>query len=169
MAAPRHRTRLIRATVLEKLVAGMDAAGWVTASRNFGLDQAVKFIDYLPDDRNETVTAETIAVSLGDVDDTIDLEIGAGLQAIEYPIFIDCYASQQAISEAMCDDIRDIFEFEIFPLRDFTTAIPTDIANVQLEVLEFVGPRKPSTTVTLDGFKRYWRVNGLRVEMRFIA
>lgn len=164
--ALRHRSRHLRATIYNKVKADLTTLGWVNSPVNFDTSP-VSVIDYQPDERNEAIKSNTVAVSLGDVVSDKDEELGAeagGLRSGFYPVFVDVYMAEQALADAICDDLRDIFDSAIFPLVDQITQ--TDSAE-KIEIESCMGPDKPGALNAGDPFKRYWRVMRLGVRLYY--
>jgi hypothetical protein len=162
----RHRSRHLRATIFHKVQTNLVTLGWVNAPINFG-SAPVTVVDYQPDERNEAVKTNTVAVSLGDVVNDADEELGAqagGLRSAFYPVFVDVYMAEQALSDAICDDIRDIFDAAIFPLVD---QIDGTDSGERIEIEEVIGPDRPTGLNAADPFKRYWRVMRLGVRLYY--
>lgn len=158
MAPLRHRSRHLRATLHERTRGGLDALGWISPPVNFGANP-LTVIDYQPDERGEIITDNTVAVSIGDVVNDEDEELGAavgGLRSAFYPIFIDVYMASQALTDAVCDDIRDLFDCQMFPLINQITAAPSGLT---VEIEEVIGPDRPNIGAgTIEAFKKYWRI-----------
>lgn len=162
----RHRSRHLRATIYNKVLADLTSLGWVDSPVNFDTT-AVTVIDYQPDERNEAVKANTVAVSLGDVVNDVDEELGAqagGLRSAFYPVFIDVYMAEQALSDAICDDIRDTLDNAIFPL---VNQIDNSDSGEKVEIEQVIGPDRPAGLNAADPFKRYWRVMRLGARLYF--
>ena len=151
--ALRFRSRHLRATMTNRLTTRFTTLGWVTAPINFGADP-IAILDYQPDERGDVVTSNTVAVSIGNVINDKDEEIGAGLRSGFYPVFIDVYMATQALADAVCDDVRDIFDQQIFPLVD---QVDGSDSGEWIEVEEVLGPDRPAAAASIDQFKRYWR------------
>lgn len=163
----RHRSRHLRATLAGKLTAELAALGWISAPVNFSTDPVV-VVDYQPDERGEAISKNTVALSLGNAVADIDEELGArdgGLRSGWCPVFIDVYMAEQALSDAICDDIRGIFDSQVFPLvNQITSAASTELIDVE----EVLGPERPSAAAAAgDQFKRYWRVMKLGVRVYY--
>ena len=160
--AIRHRSRHLRATMHNRLFDHLTLLGWIPTRLpdssltpvNFGADPIV-VLDYQPDERGEIITTNTVAVSIGDVINDVDEELGAGLRSAWYPVFVDVYMATQALSDAVCDDVRDIFDNQVFPLVNQIDQTDTD---EQIEIDEVIGPDRPPAGGAADQFKRYWRV-----------
>ncbi len=169
----RHRSRHLRATLYNKVRADLTTLGWITAPVNFGAT-AVTVIDYQPDERGEIVTTNTVAVSLGDVTNDEDEELGAGavgadgrpgLRSAWYPVFLDVYMAEQSLADAICDDLRYAFDSQTFPLINQITGLPSDET---IEIEEVIGPDRPTIGQgSLDQFKRYWRIMRLGTRMYY--
>jgi hypothetical protein len=165
--AIRHRSRHLRATIKNKTVAELTTLGWIDKNLgpiNFNADPIV-VLDYQPDERGEIITTNTVAVSIGDVINDVDEEMGAGLRSAWYPVFIDVYMDTQALSDAVCDDIRDIFDTRVFPLVNQIDQTDTD---QQIEIEEVIGPDRPAASGAAEQFKRYWRVMRLGVRLYYV-
>lgn len=164
--AIRHRSRHLRATIVDRVKDGLTDLGWVDTALgpiNFGADP-VLVVDYQPDERGETIVHNTVAVSLGDVVNDEDEELGGGLRSAWYPVFIDVYMSNQALTDAVCDDIRELFDTKIFPL---VNQISGADAAERIEVDEVIGPDRPNASLGIDQFKRYWRIMRLGVRLYY--
>ena len=154
MAATRFRSRHLRATMFNMISTELTALGWITPPINFNADP-ITVIDYQPDERGEILAGNTVAVSLGDVVNDVDEEIGAGLRSAFYPVFVDVYMATQALSDAVCDDVRAIFDTQYFFLVDQITGLPT---TEQIEIDQVIGPDRPAGSASLEQFKKYWRI-----------
>jgi hypothetical protein len=149
--APRFKIRTAHAT-------GLTAAGWTGSTINFGTPACI-VVDYQPDERKADIAVNTVAVSLGDIDIDVDEELGAtygGLWSIRIPVFIDVYGEKQAISVAICDDLRDMFFGQIIPMVDQVTNLSISGANIEID--KVLGPHQPTGSAAMDGFKKFWRI-----------
>ncbi len=166
----RHRSRHLRATLVNKLADELDTLGWISTPVNFGADP-ITLIDYQPEERGEIVTTNTVAVSLGDVVNDVDEELGCdsgGLRSAWYPVFVDVFMADQALTDAVCDDVRDIFDQQIFPLVNQITGLPVDGADpVTIEIEEVIGPDRPAAGTSIEQFKRSWRIIRLGVRVYY--
>lgn len=164
--ALRHRSRHLHATIYNKVVGDLTDLGWVTPPVNFGT-APVTVVDYQPEERQEAIRANTVAVSIGDVADDEDMELGAqvgGVRSALYPVFIDVYAAELALTYALCDDLRESFDCAIFPLVNQITRAATD---QQIEIEQVIGVDKPAAANSADPFKRYWRVLRLAARLYY--
>src|SRR5512140_2546048 len=170
----RHRSRHLRATLFNKVVADLPTLGWITAPVNFGA-APIRVIDYQPDERGEMITGNTIAISLGDVINDEDEELGAGkysdrtgggLRSAWYPVFVDVFMADQALCDAVCDDIRAIFDTKVFPLVNQIDG--TDAAEM-IDIEEVLGPDRPGSGASLEQFKKFWRIMRLGVRLYYQA
>jgi hypothetical protein len=161
----RFRSRHLHATFYNQLKTSLDTLGWVNPPVNFGTAPLV-FMDYQPDERAVQIKQNTVAVSLGDFDADLDEELGAsggGLRSAEYNVYIDVYMQEQALSQALCDDVRDIYTDFQMDLIDQVTQAPIYGALIQVDTV--IGPQKPS--IGVDAFKRYWRTMRLDAVLYF--
>jgi hypothetical protein len=104
------------------------------------------------------VSINTVVVTLGNLDVTDEEELGAatgGLSSMAYPVFFDIYMDETALSVAVADDIRDIFENVYLPLVDQITG--GLVPNAQIAFEDTIGPERPDTAGG-ENFRRYWRV-----------
>jgi hypothetical protein len=162
MSNLRFRSRHLHATFYNHFRNQLQTLGWTSVPVNFGT-QPVLVIDYVPDERSETIRQNTVAVSLGDFAQDEDEELGArggGLRSALYNVFFDVYMAEQALSLAICDDIRDIYTDFTMPLINQIDQTPVP-ANV-IEVETILGPERGSGGV--EQFRRYWRT--MRVDGR---
>jgi hypothetical protein len=161
----RFRSRHLHATFYEHTIAALTNLGWIAAPVNFGA-APVTVIDYQPDERNEQIKQNTVAVSLGDYASDIDEELGAavgGVRSAPYQVYIDAYMAEQSLAQAIMDDVRDMYTDVTINLVDqitgLETAFPIEIENIE-------GPtRIPGTAA--DAFKRHWRAMRLDTRLFF--
>lgn len=161
----RFRSRHLHATIFDFTQAGLDALGWITLPINFGTDP-VTLIDYQPDERLQQIQHNTVAVSLGDYESDEDEELGAslgGARSANYAVFVDVYMAEQALSQAICDDVRDLFTDQSLYLVDQITQLATSDL-IQVENID--GPaRVPGGSA--DQFRRHWRAMRLDCRLFF--
>ena len=156
MSAPRFKLRNAHATIANFVTTELAALGWVTAPINFSATP-VTVIDFQPDERGIEILKNTVAVSIGDVDDDTDEELGAatgGLWSLYVPTFVDVYMEKQSLSVAICDDIRDIFFNQETNLINQATGVAVTGATIQFD--QVIGPHGP--TGAPNDFRRYWRI-----------
>jgi hypothetical protein len=126
MPSIRFRSRHLHATIVKHTRTRLDALGWISPPVNFNTDP-IEVIDYQPEERNIVITKNTVAVTLGTYPTDVDEELGAiggGLRSAPYTVFVDAYMAEQALSIAMCDDIRDIFMDLNLDLINQITGLP---------------------------------------------
>jgi hypothetical protein len=150
----RHQSRHVHATILQHLQVNLDNDGWVTPPINFG-GPAVTLLDYQPMEAGETPAFNTVAVSLGDQNADLDAELGGGLTATAYTLFVDVYAEKAPIAIALSDDIKGYLTHEIIALRDFTSDPAGVATDAQIEFEDVIVEVLTSATTTVD--KRSWR------------
>jgi hypothetical protein len=161
----RFRSRFLHATIFDYTQSHLDDLGWITPPINFGTE-AITMIDYQPDERLAPIQHNTVAVSLGDYESDEDEELGAALHGTRsalYVVFVDVYMAEQALSHAICDDVRDIFtDKSMFLVDQITQLDTTDL--IQIETID--GPaRVPGGSV--DQFRRHWRAMRLDCRLFF--
>ena len=88
-----------------------------------------------------------------------------GLRSAPYQIFIDVYMAEQALSIAICDDVRDIFTDLTLPVINQITGNPQPFVMAEVEVVR--GPERPPNTVGAEQFKRFWRIMRIDVSLYF--
>lgn len=163
----RFRTRFLHATLVDDVKTALTDLGWVTPPINFGGTPAV-VTDYSPDERGEDIKPGTIAVTLGDAPADEDEELGAaegGLRSVSYPVYLDCYMAEQAISVAVCDDLVAHFTDRVLRVEDQINGGLIDGVTVVIE--DVAGPRRPPASVGADSFRRHWRVVELTAVLYF--
>lgn len=167
MASVRFRSRFIHATFVDEVKSKLLGLGWITPPINFGT-MPVTIIDYQPDERSDPIKTNTVAVSLADFSQDEDEELGArggGLRSAPYSIYVDVYMAEQALSQAICDDIRDAFTDYSPPLIDQITGNP--VPNTEIDIIQILGPEKPSANTGAESFRRYWRTMRLDATLYF--
>lgn len=160
--AVRFRSRHLHATFYNHFSTNAQTLGWTAPPVNFGTDP-VQIIDYIPDERQEVIRNNTVAVSLGDFTVDTDEELGArggGLRSALYNVFFDVYMVEQALSLAICDDIRDLYTDVTLPLINQITQTP--VPDCLIEVEAVLGPERGAAGV--EQFRRFWRT--MRLDAR---
>ena len=151
----RHRQRHLHATIVQYLSANLDYDGWITAPVNFGTTP-VTIMDYQPLEAGETPPLNTVAISVGGQGDDEGQQLGGGLVACRYTLFIDVFAASEPIGVAIADDVKGYLVDEILPLRDFTNdAAGVVVDGSEIEFEHTMVEKIPSAASTLD--KRTWR------------
>lgn len=113
MTFPRHSTRHVQATVLNRVKDAVTALGWtVEADLPFGTEYAavVTFVDFpaiANDKLAEGVGPGTVACTMGPEFNPDEQEMGGPLSLQEYPIFFDIFQSTYATTTALANDVRD--------------------------------------------------------------
>lgn len=167
MPAIRFRSRHLHATLVKYVRIHLDTQGWITAPVNFDT-QPCTVIDYQPEERNTLVQNNTVAVTLGDFSTDEDEEMGAlggGLRSAPYVVFVDVYMAEQALSVAICDDIRDMFLDLHLPLVNQLTGLAVPGTDIDIEFVD--GPEKPPAAVGAEQFKKYWRIMRLHARLYY--
>jgi hypothetical protein len=155
--AIRFRTRFMQATLTNHIRDGLAELGWSGDDVNFGTTP-VTVVDYQPDERDSVPAQNTVAVTLGDVPESAEEELGGasgGLSSVDYVLFVDAYMAEQALSVAIADDIRDLLEYQYIDLIDQITGQPVPGTRIGFE--ETLGPQRPDGAGS-DNFRRHWRV-----------
>ncbi len=165
----RFRSRHLHATLVAIARTQLNTLGWITPPINFGAG-AVTVIDYQPDERGTVIASNTIALSLGDFDGDDDEELGAavgGVRSAMYRVYVDVYMAEQALTLAVCDDVRDIFVDQAFDLIDQITGSPVPDTRIAIE--EVAGPQRPPNIVRAETFKHFWRTMRLDARLFFLT
>lgn len=165
MAPTRFRSRFLHATFVSHIRTHLTGLGWITPPINFGTG-AVTLIDYQPDERVDPIKQNTVAVSLDDFEVDEDEELGArhgGTRSAPYNVYVDVYMAKQALAQAICDDIRDIFTDLTLPLINEITGAPT---GDLIEIESVRGPER-QTAASAEDFRRFWRTMRLDSRLYF--
>ena len=165
----RFRSRHLHATIVQKVRTELDTLGWVSAPVNFSTAPAI-IVDYQPDERGHVIATNTVAVTLADFHSDADEELGAsygGLRSAPYTLYVDVYMAEQALSIAICDDIRDIFTDLSLELIDQVSGLP--VYGCIIEVERVTGPEKPPAALGAEQFKKYWRIMQIHTRLYYPA
>lgn len=165
----RFRSRHLHATITDYVRTQLDALGWISAPINFST-AACTVLDYQPDERGQVIATNTVAVSLADFHSDQDEELGAsygGLRSAPYSLYVDVYMAEQALSIAICDDIRDMFTDLSLELIDQISGLP--VYGTLIEVDRVTGPEKPPAASTAEQFKKYWRIMQIHTSLYYPA
>lgn len=161
----RFRSRHLLATIYNHYSAAMSERGWITPPINFGATP-LTLLDYQPDERTEPIKKNTAIVTLGDFTADADEEMGTrggGLRSALYPVFIDVFMEEQALSLAICDEIRDIYTDQWIPLINQIDGAQVPAADI--EITRVLGPERGA--VGPEAFRRYWRTMRLDCKLYF--
>lgn len=164
----RFRVRHVHKTVADFIEAELTALGWVNPPVNFGT-LPVTFLEFQPDEAGKPITANTVAITLGDEGPALDEELGDGLRQLEYPLFVDVYGANQSIAASIASDVKDILEDRYFAVRDFTASpvgVPTS-EQIELDKDDLTVER-PGASMGAADFRRYWRVVKSTVRVHYV-
>jgi hypothetical protein len=165
----RFRSRHLHATIVEHVRTRLDTLGWISAPINFSTAPCI-VVDYQPDERGHVIATNTVAVTLADFHSDQDEELGAtygGLRSAPYSLYVDVYMAEQALSIAICDDVRDIFTDLSLELIDQISGLPVYGAIIEIE--RVTGPEKPPAASSAEQFKRYWRIMQIHTRLYYPA
>lgn len=158
----RFRDRHVLETIKEFVTAELTTKGWVTDPRNFGTPALTVMTDSHPEDEEDAkVTANTLAVSLGDGAVEGEEQMGGGLYLARNPVFFDVYADNGTIARAMCNDIVDSLKRgKVIPMKIWTTGTGVLVTGEYIEFDSVEGPeRPPASEMAIAGdFRKHWRV-----------
>lgn len=162
----RFRYRHVHATLYTHLRTQLIALGWgdsslqagdpANANINFGV-APMTFRDFQPDEAGIRLDPMTVAVTLGDEPPREDMELGAGLAKVPYPLYVDVYGDRQATAQAVASDVKDILEDLFIPIKDFTTSPPVATDGVIEIFHEDIASGRPPASLMSTDIKRYWR------------
>lgn len=164
----RFRIRHVHKTVADYIEAEMVTLGWVNAPVNFDT-VPMTFLEFQPDEAGKAIAANTVAITLGDEGAAEDEEMGDGLRAVAYPLFVDIYGANQSIAASIASDIKTLLEDHYMPVLDFTTnpaGVPTT-EQIELDKDE-VTVERPNAAVGATDFRRFWRIVKSTVVVHYI-
>lgn len=150
----RFRQRHVHETIRQHVLASLTTAGWVNSPVNFDTTPAT-VIGYMPLEAGETPEFNTVAVSMGDEGAQEDEEMGAGLQSVRYPVFVDVFGETEGVGDSIASDIKDALTNTLIPLLDFTSDSAGVATQDTLEFEMVVVEKLSTATTTVD--KRTWR------------
>lgn len=166
MTALRWPTRTIQGSISDCLKSAMTTLGWFDPSKGWLAE--TETINWDPDHDVETAVAgqtppklNTVGISIGSIPDYVVQELGAGLQAVDIPVFIDIYGESRAIALNIADDLVAVLQGEqvklsrYIPLYDHSVTPHTLITTMACEarLVESVWPSGGDTAE----WKRGWR------------
>lgn len=159
--ALRHRNRHLHATLVDFITTGLAEFDWMGTNVPYGA-APITIIDHAPDERGTPITANTVAISLGDEQEDLEQELGAssgGLYAVSVPVFVDVYGEQTAISIAIAGDIKQILKHSNLAMRDWSVMPPVPVPGMWIEIDEVLGPEMPpAARDATEQFRRNWRL-----------
>jgi hypothetical protein len=75
--------------------------------------------------------------------------------------------AEQALSIAICDDVRDIFTDLSLDFIDQLTGLP--VFGTKIEIEQISGPEKPPAALGAEQFKKYWRIMHIQARLYYPA
>jgi hypothetical protein len=161
MTELRFRYRHVRATIADYVEQGLVDLGWVNEPRNFGI-LPITFNEVDAETNTELIKPNLISITLGNEPEDDEVELGGGLEAVEYPFFVDIYAENTPIALSIASDVKKLLKHRATPVLDYTTGTGVPHPTEYMEFEEIEGPLRP------DGapveIARNWRVvNGTAV------
>lgn len=145
----RHAGRHIHKTVADYLTDQLQVLGWRDAATTpFGATPITIITrPVVMGDKLDTIVASgLVAISLGD-ELTVEMdELGGPLAVQEYPIFVDVFQDNDAITTALATDVRDIFmgrfagSKRFLPVKNGATGAVVPGWQIEFEDVERVRP-----------------------------
>lgn len=159
----RFRYRHVHATMADYIKTGLVGLGWGDASVdpnaavNFGT-VPLTYIEVQPLVVGQPIADNTVAVSLGDEPHGADQEMGDGLKAVDFPLFVDIFGVDQSISQAIASDVKDLLEDHYQQVMDHADDPPTS-TNEQIECdKDDVMVVQPQAALEATDIRKQWRV-----------
>jgi len=161
MATLRHRPRHLHATLVDYLRQGLRELDWEGPNVPYGATP-ITIVDHQPDERGTPVLANTVAISMGDEQADVEMELGAatgGLHSVLVPLFVDVYGEQGAISVAIASDVKQLLRHANLRLRDWSKPDAPPAPGMWIEIDEVLGPEFPQAAQqATEQFRKNWRV-----------
>lgn len=147
----RFRVRHVQQTIADHVESELTRLGWVTPPVNFGTDP-LTFLEVAPEDTTP-VAANTVATTVGEEGEDVHQQMGGGLLAVDYPVYIDVYGASGGITVSIASDVKAILRDAIIAVVDQGSGQPVE------ELIEFQDVRvvRPAGAGTGAEFKRFWR------------
>lgn len=145
----RHAPRHVHHTVAKHIETQLTGLGWTDAATTpYGAKPAkvTKIPAIAGTQLTSTVTAGTVAVTLGDEYGPDLEEMGGYLTSQEYPIFVDVFQDTDAAALTLASDIRDILLGRIagttrwLDVIDQSTKAPVPGWKIELDDVDRVSP-----------------------------
>lgn len=174
----RFRYRHVHATMFDYVKTSLVGLGWgdaglpasdpANAAVNFATTPAT-YLEFQPDESGVKIAVNTVAITLGDEPASEDEEMGPGLQLVRFPVFVDIYGANQAISHSIASDVKHMLENHYQQVMDHTVSPPAPV-DEQLELdKDDVMVMKPQAALSAQDFRRYWRVVKTLARVHYIG
>lgn len=169
MTALRHVSRHVHKTLADLVIAQLKTLGWGDASLpatdpvntqvNFGATPCT-YMTVQPAAAGTELKPNMVSITLGEEPPAADQEMGSERGALDYPLFVDVYGEDLAVTNAILDDVRHtILDNLVTPVLNQTAQPPTDSGLVITIDRETISKRVPTVaTGASDQLKRNWRV-----------
>jgi hypothetical protein len=153
-----RRVRFIRDSARFMVRDALEERGWLATGRRHLPIQIIP----APNDWDEPLALNTLAVSMGDVDDS-ELELGSNLTEDRHGLYLDFFAESETLGLEVAHDLRDILRGKvqaigrtrpIIEVFDWSLATPAQLFVCQIQ------------NVAVDraqGFSDAWRKNWFSV------
>ena len=167
----RHSSRHLQTAATDRVENHLKALGWIGPqdSTPFGATP-VKFVRRRIEETDlQSVTPNMVAVMFGDEDDDRELELGAGLLGITFPMWIDVVGDSDPIGLALAGDIKDNLTgrypgtSRFLEVRDYTTSrVGVPVPGWRAEFVEVIRSRPQ-----VEAWRKFWQVINVTVEVTF--
>jgi hypothetical protein len=150
----RARPRMVHQSLLVHVTAEMSRLRWTVAG-GFKEQGAFTIVDHEPIS-GALPAPNTVGVSLGPEGSGKAVEMGGGLRAITYTLFIDVYGESPPVALHLASDLKDLLEESFVPLYDYS-ATPPVLSADSLEVADCFRV-EPTVNASSPDALRNWQV-----------
>lgn len=154
MAYIRHRSRMVRESVLEYIRAILEELDWTGDSTLAMLSSGVLVEDYFPVEavyQGEDIALNTLAIDQGTPSEPEYVELGGEDRRQTYTFNFAFFAESDGVALALFSDLADKFlgmypgASEGIPLFNYLVATPTFVTNMEVTSFEVAkSPQQPA-------------------------
>lgn len=154
MAYIRHRSRMVRESVLEDLRTALESLDWTGSSALGMLSSAVVIEDYFPVEavyQGEAVELNTLAMDQGTPQEPQYVEMGGDDRKQDYYFNFAFFAENDAVALALFSDLADHYlgmapgARSSITLFNYLAATPTSVVDMEVASFEVAkSPQQPA-------------------------
>ena len=155
----RFRSRHVHRTIAAFMEERLGLLGWTGDPVNFGTAPII-FKEVVPDENGAPIAANTVSISLGDIDEDALGQLGGGLWETILPVFFDVYGASASVAQSIAEDIKEqVTRGVVLPVYNWNeVAVPVLVAGEYIEFENVIGPERPAGSAVSQDFRRFWRI-----------
>lgn len=152
----RWRQRMVQQTLVDYVTERLAALNWMGDSLVFGMAEDLQIIEVEPDEVEE-IPANVLALYIPDQTRDSEQQMGGGLYAIPYTVFVDMRCEWVSMTVSLAEDVKQVLHRLAMRVNDYAddeAGLPSnELMEVEVEAIE-----RPDQVMRSSELRRTWRV-----------